>query len=48
MLIFQLLAKNVWLITDPDCYDNKVIHFNILANNYLNLFISEMYAWLLF
>ena len=29
---------------DPDCCDNKRIHFNILANNSLNLFISELYV----
>ena len=44
MLIFQLLRKNAWLIADPDCCDNKMIHFNILANNSLNLLISEFYV----
>ena len=43
MLIFQLLRKNTWLIEDPDCCDNKSIQFNILANNSLNQFKSELY-----
>ena len=48
MLIFQLLRKNTWLITDPVCCNNKRMHFNILANNSLNLFISELYVSSLF
>ena len=48
MLIFQLLTKFIWLITDPNCYDNKMIHLNIKANSSLNLFISELYVWSLF
>ena len=42
------IRKNAWLIADDDCCDNKRIHFNIVANNSVNLFISELHVSFLF